>query len=560
MLSRLRVKNLALVENISIDFKDGLNIVTGETGAGKSILIGALNLLLGERADKSIIRTGEDACGSEATFELADTSAVDSVLTEFGLDPCEDKQLVIRRIVKISGAGQNLVNDSSVTLQVLRRLGEALVDMHGPHQHQSLLSQDCQLEILDAYGRLDSELKSFQAQYRQMLALQERRDQLEIDDETVADQIERLNFCIEDIEGAQIKDGEEDEVYAEHQLAGNAHRILELSGNVARVLSESDNSVFDQLTGIHRDLDGLARILPAAEDWRNEIEAITSQVQDIAGDVARQVDESSVNPARLTWLDQRLATFQRLKRKYGATMEEVQERLRNSKSRLEDLQSREERIGELDEQIERQREVVFDEGRKLRAAREKVAVKLAGSITEELKALGFAHGEFSVEMREKQPSFSGMDEVDYGFAPNVGEQMRPLRQIASSGEISRVMLACKVVLARHDRIPVLVFDEIDANLGGETGYPVGAKLLEVAGAHQVICITHLPQVAVHGNQHYSVAKYVSDGRTFSKISRASGEERVAEVARMLGDGRSKAALEHARAMLQSEDSEIELFD
>lgn len=560
MLSRLRVKNLALVENISIDFKDGLNIITGETGAGKSILIGALSLLLGERADKSIIRTGEDACGSEAAFELADSAAVDSVLTEFGLDPCEDGQLVIRRIVKTTGAGQNLVNDSSVTLQVLRRLGEALVDMHGPHQHQSLLDQDCQLEILDAYGCVDGKLKSFQIRYRELLALQERRAQLEIDDETVADQIERLSFCVEDIEGAQIQDGEEDEVVEEHQMAGNAHRILELSGGIARVLSVGEDSVFDQLTGIHRELDELARILPAAQDWRNEIESITSQVQDIAGDVARQVDESSVNPARLTWLDQRLATFQRLKRKYGATMEEVQEKLRESRERLEDLQSREERIRELDMQIEQQRETVASEGRKLRKAREKVAVKLAGAITDELKALGFEHGEFSVEMREKQASFSGMDEVDFGFAPNVGEEMRPLRQIASSGEISRVMLACKVVLARHDRIPVLVFDEIDANLGGETGYPVGAKLHEVADEHQVVCITHLPQVAIHGDQHYSVAKYVSEGRTFSAIERVVGDERVAEVARMLGDGRSKAALDHARAMLQDDDSQNDLFD
>lgn len=549
MLARLRVKNLALVENISIDFEPGLNIITGETGAGKSILIGALNLLLGERADKSVIRSGEDACGSEACFSLSDTGPIDAILEEYGLDPCEDGQLVIRRIVKAGGSGQNLVNDSAVTLQVMRRIGELLIDMHGPHQHQSLLSQDYQLHLLDDFGHLDDARQAFEREYRELQELKRRRADLELDEETVSEQIDRLSYTVKEIEEAGIEAGEDEEIRREHEQAGNAHRILELSSTLARVLSEEDNSVFNRLTGVHSTLEELEGILPAAAQWREELETITSQIQEISGDVCAQVDESSVNPARLSWLDQRLATFQRLKRKYGATVEEIQGRLDDSKTRLGDLESRDERIRELEKEIADRKIAMKKKGRGLRKKREKAAVELAGAITAELRALGFEHGEFTVEMSEQDPGPSGMDAVDFGFAPNVGEPMRPLRSIASSGEISRVMLACKVVLARHDRIPILVFDEIDANLGGEMANPVGAKLAEVAGDHQVVCITHLPQVAVCGPHHYSVTKYVRDERTLTAIDKISGEERVSEVARMLGDENSRTAISHAEEML-----------
>jgi len=555
MLARLRVKNLALVENITIDFKPGLNIITGETGAGKSILIGALNLLLGERADKSIIRTGEDACGAEALFELADSSAVDALLDEFEIDPCEDGQLVVRRIVKASGSGQNLINDSAVTLAVMRRLGSLLVDMHGPHQHQSLLSRDAQLDLLDSFGHLWGARQGFADQYRELQKLQKRRDDLEMDEETVAEQIERLSFSVKEIEDADVKEGEDEEVRSEHEQAGNAHRILELAGGVARVLTEDENSVFNQLASLHAALDELARLYPVAETWRDEIEVITSQIQSLSSDVSSHMDTASVNPARLSWLDQRLATFQRLKRRYGATLEEVLQTLDESREKLDDLQTRGERIKELDAEIVVKRRQLIKTGEVLRSKREAAAVELAGAITAELQALGFERGEFSVEISEKEPSLSGIDEVDFGFAPNVGEKMRPLRNIASSGEISRVMLASKAVLARHDKIPILVFDEIDANLGGEMGHPVGAKLAEVAREHQVICITHLPQVAVYGQNHYSVAKYVREERTFSAIEQVAGDDRVVEVARMLGDGDSKVAQRHAREMLEDSDDE-----
>ncbi len=549
MLTRLRVKNLALVENIAIDFTSGLNIITGETGAGKSILIGALSLLLGERADKSIIRTGADACGAEALFELKDTAAIDSVLDEFGLDVCEDGQLLVRRIIKVSGSGQNLINDNTVTLAVLRRIGELLIDMHGPHEHQSLLSQAAQLELLDAFGHLGDERSVYEKLYRDMNDLRKRRVALEVEDETVADQIDRLTFKVKEIEEAEIKDGEEEEVEREHRQAGNAHRILELSSDVMQTLAESEGSVFNQLVGIRSALDELARLMPEAGAWRDEVGGITSQVQEIANSVSSNLSAVNLNPARLSWLDQRLSTFQKLKRRYGATMEEVCETLRESREKLNDLQFRDERIRELDAEVVAKRRAMMRSGAVLRKRREESSVKLADAVTLELKVLGFERGEFTVELKEREPGLSGIDEIDFGFAPNVGEKMRPLRAIASSGEISRVMLASKAVFARHDKIPILVFDEIDANLGGEMGNRVGAKLEEVAKDHQVICITHLPQVAVHGATHFSVTKYVHDERTFSTIENLSGVRRVSEIARMLGDDQSEASLNHAREML-----------
>lgn len=549
MLSRLRVKNLALVENIAVEFKAGLNIITGETGAGKSILIGALNLLLGERADKSVIRTGEDACGVEAVFDLEEAGEVDAALEEYGLDPCEDGQLVIRRIVKASGSGQNLVNDTAVTLTVLRRLGELLVDMHGPHQHQSLLNNNSQLDLLDSFGGLWDSRRNFERDYRELQDLQQRRADLEMDDEAVADQVENLSFRVKEIEDAEIHEGEDEEVEQEHAQAGNAHRILELSNSVVQVLTGDEHSVFNQLTGIHAALEELSRLLPDAAQWREEIESITSQIQEISSDISSHMDEASVNPARLSWLEQRLATFQRLKRKYGATLGEVMETLEQSRSKLEDLQTRDERIKELDAEILSKRREMMNVGKELRTKREAVAVELANAVTRELQALGFERGEFSVEINECDPSVAGIDEIEFGFAPNVGEKMRPLRKIASSGEISRVMLACKAVLARHDRIPILIFDEIDANLGGEMAHPVGAKLAEVAKAHQVVSITHLPQVAVCGDSHFTVVKYVRNERTFSNIEEVEGDARIGEIARMLGDANSRTARSHAQEML-----------
>jgi len=552
MLTRLRVKNLALVQQVILDFEPGLNVITGETGAGKSILMGALALVLGERADRSVIRSGEEACGVEALFSLADPAEVDAVLAESGLEPCEEGQMVVRRIIRSSGAGQTLVNDQPVTLAVLRRLGDVLVDMHGPHEHQSLLHAATQLSILDAFAHTRTEQDAYGEPWRQISILRARRRELEVDEGSLAAQMEALEFRVRELDEAGLSQEEEEEIAQEHAIMGNAQRILELAGLLTQALTESDTTAFQQLASLHGALDELSRLLPQAVQWRDEIGAMTSQIQELSATISGCVDDLEVNPARLEWMEGRMALYQRLKRRYGLDVAGLIAERETARAKLEDLSTRREQMADIERQIDALHRQLLQAGEVLGAKRREAAGRLSAAITEELRALGFAHGAFEVRMNTIEPCADGMDETEFAFAPNVGEQMHALRQIASSGEISRVMLAVKAVLARHDRIPVLVFDEIDANLGGEMGHAVGSKLGAVARTHQVICITHLPQVAIHGHHHLGVYKRVREGRTFSEVLALNEDARVEEIARMLGGrDQTSVSLQHAREMLAS---------
>ena len=553
MLSRLNIRNLALVDSVTVSFENGLNVITGETGAGKSLLIGALRLLLGERADKSMIRTGETSCGIEAIFELADPADANAVLDSVGLPPCEDGLLIIRRTLTESSS-KNLVNDSPVTLPVLKALGDVLVDMHGPYDHQSLLKTEAQMDILDAFGHLGEERAAYQEKYKVFQTLEKRFQELSnIDDSGLVEQIDLLAWRIKEIEEAKISEDDEAAVQLEHEQMANAQNILELAQTAAAGLTESDYPALDGLSAARRACAQLAKYLPDAEAWAEELEGAARTAQEISASIQSAVEDINAGPERLQFLDERMALYRNLKRKHAPSVPEILEKLDEWKERLNDLQSRDEQRAEVE--VDRSAALLETEkaGRALRKKRQKVAGELADAITVELRDLGFEHGLFEVQLLDlDDPAASGMDEIEFGFAPNAGETMRPLRSIASSGEISRVMLAVKAVLARHDRIPLLVFDEIDANVGGEIANAVGDKLAQVGGTHQVIAITHLPQVAVCGHIHFAVSKRVQDGRTFTQIAQLDGDERTEEVARMLGGkDLTKSTLRHAEELLQN---------
>ncbi len=550
MLLSLHVRNLAIVENSRVEFAPGLNVITGETGAGKSILMGALDLVLGGRADKTLIRAGEDQCRVEAAFQLADPAGVDAILDELGLEPCADGQLVIRRVVSSGGSGRNFVNDSATTVQVLKQIGNELVDMHGPHDHQSLLRQDSQLDILDAFGHVWKPRDAYERQYRELVALQGRLRELQADDEDVAQRIDMLSFQVKEIEDAKLTDEDEGELEQEHARVANAQRILELANGAEKALAEDDAAAFNSMVFVQNALTELADIDESAGEWLEEARSIAVQVQELSATISAYAQSVDADPSRLQWLEDRMALLQKLKRKYGGSVADIRQFLATTRERLQDLETRHERIAALETDIAAARDAVAKAGKALGKARRKAAGGMAEQITSELRDLGFAHGAFDVALTETAPGPTGTDEIEFGFMPNVGEPMRPLRAIASSGEISRVMLATKSVLAKHDRIPVLVFDEIDANVGGEIGNSVGAKLAAVAGTHQVLCITHLPQVAIHGTTHLVVEKEVSGGRTRTQIRGLADDERAGEVARMLGgEELTSVTLEHAREML-----------
>jgi len=551
MLTTLRVKNLAIVDNIRVDLGMGLNVITGETGAGKSIIVNSLGLVLGGRADRSMIRAGESQCSAEASFSLDNSTEIDIILKELGLDQCDDGALIVRRIISSSGSGKNFINDCPTTVQTLKRIGTLLVDMHGPHDHQSLLNPDFQLDILDAYGHLSKQRKDYAETYRTLLGLQQERLAMDGDDQAVAQQIDMLTFQIKELKDADLTDLDEDELINEHTRTANASRIIELADAVRNAIIEDDTSAFNALAFAQRTLPELADLIEEGGEWRDEIESMSIQIQELSTTISSFVQGIDADPERLIWLEDRMALIQNLKRKYGNSVADILIFMKNAKARLKELETREERLSKIDAEINKAHKNVTDCGKKLRKARQECAITLGSAITKHLHDLGFQHGEFSVNVNSAEsPRPTGLDDIDFGFAPNVGEPMRPLKAIASSGEISRVMLAIKAVLARHDRIPVLVFDEIDSNVGGEMGNAIGSKLSAVAKQHQVICITHLPQVAVHGAAHFVVAKEVHDERTRTSITPVAGDIRAEEVARMLGGkDLTSVTLRHANEML-----------
>jgi len=550
MLSNLRIRNLAIVDEVKVGFSPGLNVITGETGAGKSMLADALNLILGERADKSIIRSGETQCQVEALFSLASTAALDSVLEEAGLSPCDEGNLIIRRIVASSGAGKIIVNDSPATVQILKRLGMLLVDMHGPHEHQSLLDPTFQRDVLDAYGHLTAAVEAYATVYRKLLDLQADRRAIDGPDQETAARLDMLRFQITELDAADLEHTDEDALRQEHLQNANAARIIELGDAICNALLEEDASAFNALAVARRSIPELAELIPDGRGWADEIEAISVQIKELAAAVGAEARRIEADPERLQWLEDRMALLQKLKRKYGADVPAMLAFLEQARQQARDLETRGERLQALDAQIAEALRGVETAGGMLTRERRTCSTALAKAITVQLHDLGFSHARFGVTINPCPPSAYGMDIIDYAFSPNPGETLRSLKDIASSGEISRVMLAVKTVLAGHDRIPVLFFDEIDANLGGEMGNAVGRKLAEVAGSHQVICITHLPQVAVHGATHFVVAKAVQDGRTRTSIRPIQGDTRAEEVARMLGGkDLTSVTLRHAREML-----------
>lgn len=557
MLQSLQIKNLALVDTLDVEFESGLNVITGETGAGKSMIIGALNLLLGERADKTLLREGADQCVVEAAFQMARPDELRALLQASGMECSADDRLIVKRTFAASGAGRQFVNNSPVTLQVLKRIGELLVDMHGPHDHQSLLSADFQLNVLDAFGCLENELAAYREEYDGQQALLARRQALTTGEADVARQVDLLAFQVRELEVAALREEEEVEIIREQNVLGNAQAILQWAEEICQVLTEAEESAFNRLAVAQQALDKLAALVPSAAGWKSEARALAEQIQDLSAGVGTLARNIEGDPGRLQWLDDRLAVYQKLKRKYGGSVADLLKLFEQSRERLRDLQTRDEQVRKLDAELNAGRQRLEALGQTLRHKREPAAKRLVKAITVELQDLGFEKAAFAIAFSPVEPRASGLDALDFTFAPNLGEPQRPLRTIASSGEMSRVMLAVKTVLAEHDRIPVLIFDEIDVNIGGKTARRVGEKLAEVARHRQVICITHLPQVAVHGNVQFAVEKREQNGRTVARMIKLDSPSRIEEIARMLG-GRdtTRVTLDHARELLEKASANI----
>jgi DNA repair protein RecN (Recombination protein N) len=560
MLTTLRIKNLALAADLTLELQPGYNVITGETGAGKSIIIGALNLVLGERADRTLIRSGAESCSVEAVFDVARLRApIQSFLEESGLEPCEENQLVLKRAFTAAGANRQFVNGSPATLSALAALGEWLVDIHGPHDHQSLLHAARQLAILDAFGELQGRREAFGELVRKRAAVEVEKSELIIDEKSYAQQLDLLRFQVNEIAGAQLRPDEEAHVQQEHQRASNAAKLLELSQTALGVLSENDGSILAQAGMLGRTLHELQRVDPSAAKIAAEHEQVVGNLRELQQGLSHYADKLDIDPVRLQELEDRLNLIQSLKRKYGSSLAEAIAFGEMARRKLGLLEERDAELARLNAELKNIDGDIWSAGHELSRQRRKVIPQLAKAVTKELKDLGFAQSHFdvsigtlerdSVAIGSKELSASGLDTIEFQFAPNIGEPPRPLRAIASSGEMARVMLALKTVLAEVDEVPVLIFDEVDANVGGETAAVVGDKMRQIAQQRQVLCITHLAPVAAHAVAHYVVAKQLKEGRTISEIALLNKKDRVTELARMLG-GQSDAARRHAGELLR----------
>ena len=555
MLESLFIRNLVLVTELQLDFGPGFLTVTGETGAGKSLILGALKLLAGTRAPASIIRHGAASCEVAGSFVIppwypAITKSLETKLDQYGLPPGEDGHILLRRTVNENGS-RAFINGSPVTAAILKEFGELLIDIHGPNESHSLLAPAKQLRLLDLYSGNGALLQEVADAWQNVAALRKALADLQQDGLNPEEQT-LFAHQLKEIDDAGVTVGEEAELLARHRLVANAARLQSLAGSLAQALSQGENSLADLLAPWIRQAEELAQLDPArGEEFQKRLDGISNDLSDLGYELENYAGTLDFDGEALQEMNNRIELIQKLKRRYGATLEDVLATAERLRTRLAKAASR---AADL-EALQAKETVAVKEHlsacARLTAQRRAAAAALAPDITAKLQNLGFQKALFEVRIAEATPSAAGADAVEFFFAPNLGEPIAPLRQAASSGEVARVMLAIKTVLSDVDDVPVLVFDEIDANIGGRTAAAVAEELHAVGKKHQVFSITHLPLIAAAGDRQFLVEKRVEEARTITAMHPLDNQERILEITRMLGaDADDAAAVAHAKELLK----------
>lgn len=549
MLNWLKIKNLALIAAADVEFGGGLNVITGETGAGKSVLLSVITLLLGARADKSCIRSGEDRCEISAGISINDTVLI-QMLPE--LESCgvefdrAEPEIQLRRVITRT-QNRNFINDTPVTLETLQKIGTCLVDVHAANEHHSLFNRAYQLDLLDRYAKLEPELQACAAICAELRALNARREEL-FAGMPSALEAEHLQMSVDEINRVNPQPDEDTELYGRHALAADSLKIIELSAAIVQQLNESENSIADQMGTIYRNIQEMLRNSPKSESEMLQLcSTINESLRELSSSVEIFSDRAEMDEEGFAELESRMSALETLKRRFGPTLEQVFDVLNEAEQRLKTHRDADQLRKDLDKEELTLKTKLLQESELLSDKRRAAAKKLTVGVVGKLEKLGFLRSSLDLQFSRVEPGERGLDQVEMLFSANPGEALQPLRAIASSGELSRVMLALKTVLADADAVPVLLFDEIDVNIGGETASQVGAELNALAKRRQVLCISHLPRVAACADRHYAVCKEVTDGRTFSRIVLLDNQARATELSRMLGGG--KAALVLAQDLL-----------
>ncbi|KPU28100.1 DNA repair protein RecN [Caloranaerobacter sp. TR13] len=540
MLLELNIRDFIIIEKMKINLDKGFNIITGETGSGKSIIIDALNILLGGRASKDYIRTGCNKAFIEGLFYLEKLENIKSILDEYGIEVEQDNMLLISREIFSSGKSISRINGRVVTLSMLNKLTKKLVDLHGQHEHQSLLLAENHIELLDSLGKenINNLVFSVKNEFDKLKKLINRLKEIGIDEMEKERKIDLLKFQLSEIDSAELKIDEEEKIVNELSLLSNAEELLNTVNSIVECINSSDyykTSLLDQINSISKNLNKIAKYNNKLKEYNDIIETIYYQLKDIATDLRLYQETIEYDPAKISLLEERLDLINNLKRKYGNTIEEILNYRDKIAYELEIILNNEEEIKKIKQEIfsvEEQLNLICE---KLTKERKLIGKHIETEITKQLEELNLKNVKFKVNF-EKLDCFTekGLDKVEFLIATNPGEPLKPLNKIVSGGELSRVMLAIKTILADVDNIPCLVFDEIDTGISGKTAMIVGEKIRNIAKSHQVICITHLPQIAVLGDVHFYIEKKEIKGKAAAKINKLSYEERIGEISRLLG--------------------------
>ncbi|MEA4931295.1 MAG: DNA repair protein RecN [Anaerolineaceae bacterium] len=567
MLEELHIHDFAIIEDLNLQFNAGLVVFTGETGAGKSIILDALGAILGARVDTTSVRKGADRAIVEGFFRLEgqERELINSLLEREGLLE-EPDGLWLGREIRAEGRTIARVNGRTVSLSVQSEIGEALVDVHGQTEHLSLLKVRTHRDLLDRFAHDQDVLGLYQAQFKEWAVLVKKLDELHAIEKTARDRADMLKYQIQEISEARIKVDEEESLAQERTRLVNAETLSTLSQSALALLDEGteiSSAATDLLGQAGRDLAELARIDPQMQALAQQIEDALSSVSDIAYELRGYLEEIEFNPNRLDQIEERLDLFNRLKRKYGGSLASALTHLEASVSELEKVEGVDEQIGEVKEKISQMKQLLCESGLVLSDQRKLAAVRLAEGVEQQLHLLEMEKARFLVSLSEQESDqgldvngrrfafdASGLDQIEFLIETNPGEGFKPLAKTASGGETSRLMLALKSVLAEVDHIPTLVFDEIDSGIGGRVGMTVGDMLWNLGRQHQVLCVTHLPQLAAFGDQHFHVSKRSENERTSTQVEQLMGEARVEELAAMLG-ANTPVTMESAREILNT---------
>ncbi len=551
MLQSLRIRNLALLEEVSLEFEAGFTAVTGETGAGKSILLGALSLLAGERAEKTVIRQGEAAAEVEASLYFPDATAINEVLAALNLPACEEGVLILKRSVAREKAPKISVNGSLATLSALQRIGEDWIDFHGPSEPRRLLKENCQLDLLDLFGRAGAAVTAYQTAYQAWRELASEHTRIATETKLAPDQIEFLRGRLEKLDALTLTDDAVEALERDFLRMSRAQELIELSSSLATGLT-GEEGLQGRVGELLRQARQLETIDPASKPLADRLSSAAIELNDLGGEFSSLSQNLHFDPEQAEELSIRMNTWLEVKRRHGGEVAAVAAAREEMRRRIGVQGDMEGTLLRLEKQIAAAARKAKQEAQALRFVREKAAKELSKVAVKSIEQLGFKKADFQVKVIAlPELTASGDCAAEFLFSPNVGEAPLPLSRIASSGELARVMLALKTVLADLDGVPLLVFDEVDANVGGEIGRVVGAQMAGIAKNHQVLCVTHLPQVAAQATCHLVVTKDQSKDRAVVTIEpiQASRKSRVSELARMLGDRTAKSALAHAEELL-----------